>query len=155
MSLLVLDMSALASWLLPSQATATADALFANWREFQFTAPQVFEIELRALMVKAERRAWFTALQAEEALRSVDLLEIDIRSPLPPSDLDMVLLLARKAGLNFYDALYLYLAITERAALASRDCDLLNVARRAGLTVHDLRSTPGIHEEAVSTYVHL
>ena len=60
MSLIVLDASAVAAWALPSQHTASAETLLRDSDRHRFLVPQIFPIEVRSLLLAAERpdRLW-------------------------------------------------------------------------------------------------
>ena len=139
MSLLVVDASCLASWLLPSQATPAARALRARIALFDLIGPAHLRLELRSLLLKAERRGALTASQTLVAVADVEQLAIDLVADVSDEELDMALGLARTTSLSFYDALYLQLAQAEGAALASRDAALLAAAQARGVRIEDCR----------------
>ncbi|MBS0296086.1 MAG: type II toxin-antitoxin system VapC family toxin [Proteobacteria bacterium] len=147
MSLIVVDASVAAAWLLPNQATDMADALFAEWEAHSGIAPGIFAIETRALLLKAERRLWIREKQLTDARARLQRFNITLW-PTPEADaLEDLVELARSAEVSLYDALYLGLALETGAELATRDGRLIGAATRLGVTVRDLRSATGLHED--------
>jgi predicted nucleic acid-binding protein len=138
----VLDASAAASWLIPSQATPAAAAFAALSAGRHLCAPPCFRAEIRGLIVKLERRA---ALAPHSADADLALLEsrMDIERELGDASAlaywAAVMTIARRDRLSVFDAAYLELAQRSAAELASRDAGLVAAAQRAGVTVHDLR----------------
>jgi predicted nucleic acid-binding protein len=147
MSLLVVDASVIASWLLPSQATAATERLLRQLGQQELIAPAVLPIEVRALLLKAERRGWVPRTALRALLEAVDAFDIELY-PMPDiAGFDEIFEQALRLRLGFYDALYLDLALEEGAALATRDASLVAAAVSRGLAVHDLRPATGVHED--------
>jgi predicted nucleic acid-binding protein len=137
-SLLVIDASVSAAWVLPNQMTASALGLFRLWSAYRPIAPYIHLIETRSLLLKGERRRWLSSQQVEEAIAQLTKLNIAIEPPLKDQDLDRVSSVARASGLSFYDAIYLDLAIRTDAELATRDLRLGAACVHAGVGVIDL-----------------
>jgi predicted nucleic acid-binding protein len=138
-SLLVVDASLLAAWVLPSQSTMAADSLRFRLAAFDPIAPDFIRIELRALLSKAERRGAIDAAKIAESLALIDALNVQYAPALDNTDLDQAMTLALSSRISLYDALYLDLAIGERAVLASRDGGLLAAATAQGVAIEDCR----------------
>lgn len=147
MSLIVVDASVAASWMLESQATAATDAFFRTLPDHDAIAPAIFPLEVRSLLLRAERRLALARGGAAAALDRLEDLAIDVHPATPVEALDRPLGLAREAGISFYDAIYLELAVQMDAHLATRDGGLVTAGRRLGLKVHDLRPAIGVHED--------
>lgn len=92
--------------------------------------PQLWHLEMRNVLLVAERRGRITAEQTQKALRILTGLSVSTDST---PDLDMALYLARVHGLTFYDSLYLELAVRHRTALATLDDKLGRAAAAEGL----------------------
>lgn len=136
MMAVVLDASAALAWLLPSQATATADRLLARADDYAFIAPGVFVWEVaNVLVVKARTQS----IVVKDAFDQLDGYEIAFDQPLTEGDVRQLADVATTAGLSLFDAAYLALAIERGAVLASRDKPLLSAATAAGVDVLDLR----------------
>lgn len=136
MTAVVVDASAALAWLLPSQATASADRLLAQADGYDFMAPNVFLWEVaNVLVVKARGHS----LVVGEAFDQLDGIEIALDQPLTDSEVRQLVDVATTAGLSLFDAAYLALAIERRAVLASRDKPLLVAAATVGVDVFDLR----------------
>ncbi len=138
MTLIVVDASAVAAWVLPSQASAAANALVGDARQHRFIVPHIFPIEVRSLLLAAERRGRWTRRDTEVALDQLADLDLETVQMDSSEDLLAVLERARSDRLSMYDAFYLHLALTDGATLASRDKALLAAATRGGAKIMDL-----------------
>jgi predicted nucleic acid-binding protein len=139
LTVVVLDASVVAAWYLDGQATASADLLLRQAAELEFAAPHIFSVEVLNLLLVAERRGRIRQARTEELLEGLDRLQIQVREPLEARRRQTVLALARREGLTAYDALYLDLAISDGAELASRDGALLAAAQAQSVIIRDLR----------------
>ena len=132
MSLLVLDASITANWLLGDEFDPRAIAALDLLGLAGAFVPQLWHYEVRNVLLVAERRGRLLKEQTEERLDSLKGLPIFIdREP----DLHTAFNIARQHGLSFYDALYLELAKRRRAALATLDAKLARAALAEGLEV--------------------
>lgn len=128
--MLVLDASALASWLMPDETGVDLAALSA--RHDVFAAPSLLWAEIRNILVVAERRGRIDRESVDMAIAAIDDLCIVLdRSPSSTA----VIGLCRRHGLTVYDALYLDLALREDAELATLDAALARAARAEGVQV--------------------
>ena len=136
MTTVVLDASAALSWLLPSQATATAHRLLEQADDYDFIAPDIFTWEVaNVLMTKARSRSVVVA----DAFSQLAGMEIAFDHPLTSDEIRELVDVATVAGVSLFDATYLALAMERDAGLASQDSLLLAAATAAGLPVFDLR----------------
>lgn len=135
---MVVDASAIAAWYLPTQATKASEALLRTLEEYDCVAPVVFEIEVRSLMLMAERRRHQSPNDTNAKLSRVFDL-VAVRDERFRDLAGRCLSLARRSGLKLYDAAYLDLALGEGLPLASRDRQLLEAAGAFGVSVFDLR----------------
>jgi predicted nucleic acid-binding protein len=137
-TLIVLDASAVASWALPSQASDSAKQLLREAPRHSFIAPHIFPIEVRSVLLAAERRGGWTSTATATFLEDLNDLEIQTLRMDGRDDLSSVLQTARELRLSLYDAFYLRLAEVEAAVLASRDKALLIACAQRNLAVLDL-----------------
>lgn len=128
--MLVLDASALASWLMPDETGVELAALCA--RHDVFAAPNLLWAEIRNILVVAERRGRIDRDAVDMAIAAIDELGIVLdHAPSSPA----VIGLCRRHGLTVYDALYLDLALREGAELVTLDAALARAARAEGVQV--------------------
>ena len=130
MSDLVLDASIAAAWLFQDELEPRAEAALARLAEQSAFVPQLWRLEIRNVLLTAERRGRLTAGEAVEALD--DLSELPILIDTTP-DLDAAWALARAHQLSYYDALYLELAQRRNGTLATLDAALARAAKAAGV----------------------
>ena len=127
---LITDASAVAAWLMPDEAGY--DLVELARQHDDFIAPMLLWIELRNILLVAERRKRLKAGEAENALAA--LAQLGIALDADPSSAD-VLRLARSHSLSGHDALYLELAVRRSGALATGDAALVRAAQAEGVTV--------------------
>ncbi|HUZ13520.1 MAG TPA: type II toxin-antitoxin system VapC family toxin [Caulobacteraceae bacterium] len=139
MTQILLDASAVISWLVPGQHTRAAEALLDEAAEHDFEAPHIFPAEVRNVMLILERRGRMDASDTARALASLAAYRVVTAEPPDAAGYDDVLELARKERLTVYDGLYLLHALRHGLTIASRDGDLLAAALRNGLAVKDIR----------------
>ena len=131
MSGLVVDASAVASWVMPDEKgpevlldrIAAADELRAPW---------LLWVELRNILLMGERRGRLPPGVTDTLLVAVDDLAITL---VTTADSARVLALAREHDLTAYDALYLATAAQPGTMLATLDRKLAAAARREGVDV--------------------
>lgn len=130
MKLYVLDASVAAVWVLPDENDAQADKALRHMEDSGAVVPRLWHLEIRNVLIVAERRGLITAEHTQKALRTLGRLPILTDST---PNLDLALHLARTHGLTFYDGLYLELAVRRRTALATLDPKLDRAAAAEGL----------------------
>ena len=130
MSVLVLDASIAAAWLFQDESEPRAEAALARLAEQSAIVPQLWRLEIRNVLLTAERQGRLAAAEAVEALD--DLSELPILIDTTP-DLDAAWALARAHQLSYYDALYLELAQRRNGTLATLDTALARAAIAAGV----------------------
>jgi predicted nucleic acid-binding protein len=133
----VVDASLLAAWLLPDEASAGSDALFARVEKEGLLAPDLLRHEVRSVLVNAVRRKRVTPDHISWALRRLE--QLPIRFAGAGDDRD-VIALAERHALTPYDAVYLWLAREESVPLATFDRRLREAAKAEGIAV--LPETP-------------
>jgi len=124
------DASAVAAWLMPDESGYDLAAL--PRQHGDFIAPTLLWIELRNILLVAERRQRLKVSGTENALAALGRLSISLDAE--PSSA-AVFRLARSHGLSGYGALYLELALRRSGALATGDIALVRAARAEGVSV--------------------
>ena len=137
---ILLDASAAIAWLAPGQRTASSEALLSEAHRHRFEAPHIFPAEVRNVLLKLEQRGRIDAFFTGQALEGLAAYDIGIEAPPSLTLYDAILDLARREKLSVYDALYLWQAMRNGVALASRDADLLSAATANSVASFDLRS---------------
>ena len=100
--------------------------------EDEWTVPSVWWFEVRNGLIVNERRGRLTEQMVGMALQELSQTAVTFdRSP----DESIIMALARRHRLTFYDAAYLELALRERLALATLDRALAEAAQREGVEV--------------------
>lgn len=132
MSALILDASVAAAWLFGDETEPRADAALGRLAEDGALVPQLWHIEIRNVLLVAERRG---RISAEQAAAYLDALsELPIVTDTTPY-LAVAFALARAHGLSFYAALYLELAQRRNGEIATLDSALARAAVASGLSV--------------------
>ncbi len=126
--MLVVDSSILLSAFLPDEDGPDLAALVAPHDDL--IAPWLLWIEVRNILLTAQRRGRLTDTFADEILDAIEGLGVSFDTA-PRSD--AVLHLARSHGLTAYDSLYLELALRRQADLATLDHALQRAARAEGV----------------------
>ena len=137
MAAAILDASAALSALVPNQSTDAAKAFFLDLPE-TLIAPSLFKLEVRAALVKLERRGAIPSGHGDTGLKLLESV-MTFGGALSDSAVQSASDLARSSGLSVYDAVYLDLARANGAALATRDSGLIHAASGMGVHVSDLR----------------
>lgn len=126
--MLVVDSSVLLSALLPDEDGADLTTLVAAHEDL--IAPTLLWVELRNVVLAAERRGRLGEEVADAILAAIDDLGVVLDAE-PASD--VVVRCARRHGLTAYDALYLELALRRGAHLATLDEQLRRAAQAEGV----------------------
>lgn len=132
MSAPVVDCSTTAAWVLADEESKSADlALDVVVREGALV-PALWWVEIRNVLLRAERVGRVAAEDTESALSL--LKNLRIRLDQAPRDQE-VMSLARSHGLTAYDAVYLELALRNQRPMATLDRKLAQAARAEGVEV--------------------
>lgn len=130
--MLILDASVAAAWLSKDETEPRADAVLERLAEVGAIVPQLWHLEMRNVLLVAERRG---RVAAEQTTAFLDALRaLPIRTDTAP-DFTAALELARAYGLSFYDAHYLELAQRCNGEIATLDSSLARAAVAAGLSL--------------------
>ena len=139
-SVVTLDASVAAAWLLPDEASDAADALYAGMlaKTTSLQAPALWAWELGNLLRMASRRGRLTDPQLEQALGILGRSDVALETAPDEHRVRITLRLAQLHMLTFYDAAYLEQAQRTGAQLASKDRALRLAAARTGVPCLDL-----------------
>ncbi len=137
---ITIDASAVAAWLLPDEASAAADALYAQALHGTepFQAPALFAWETGNLLSMARRRGRITQAQAQTALTLLGRAKVRLETGPETERMLATLALARRNELSVYDASYLEQALRTGARLATKDAQLRRCAAQAGVACIEL-----------------
>lgn len=126
----VLDSSIALAWVLGDEPSAPAEAVLERVAETGGVAPSLWWVEVRNVLVTAERRGRLTEEETATALQALDALGVRLdQAP----DSATLLRLARTHRLTAYDALYLELSIRQQHPLATLDRRLGAAAKAEGI----------------------
>ena len=132
---IVVDPSAAAAWVLPDEAQAAANDLYAQARLVPdlFHAPQLWIWEMGNILITGHRRKRISAQDVERGLELLAAARV-VFDPVPGAHRQAQIgRLALAHGLSFYDAAYLELVLRLNGQLASRDRALLSAASACGI----------------------
>ena len=132
MTTLVLDASVACDWLLDDELDPRAVRVAERVSQDGALVPQLWHLEVRNALVNAEHRGRLTAQGLSDRLGA--LRQLPVVTDAEP-EVDAVVALARSHHISIYDAVYLELARRRRAALATLDAGLVEVAAAAEVTV--------------------
>ncbi len=132
MSAPVVDCSTTAAWILSDEQSPDADAALEVVRENGALVPALWWLEIRNVLLRAERRGRVVPDDADAALARLQTLRIQLDYASRHPEL---MRLARGHGLTAYDAAYLDLALRERRRLATLDRKLGSAAEAEGIEV--------------------
>lgn len=128
----VLDSSVTLAWVLRDEQSARADTTLEQVASIGGVAPALWWVEVRNVLVIAERRGRLTQEDTAVALQALDALGIHLdHAP----DNTSLFRLARAHRLSAYDALYLELAIRQQRPLATLDHKLRAAAQAEGIAL--------------------
>ena len=128
----VLDSSVTLAWVLRDEQSSRADATLDQVAKIGGVAPALWWVEVRNVLVIAERRGRLTPEDTAVAVQTLDALGIHLdHAP----DNASLLRLARTYRLTAYDALYLELAVRQQRPLATLDRRLSAAAQAEGITL--------------------
>jgi predicted nucleic acid-binding protein len=128
MPAVVIDASATLAWLFGENDPK--DWLTAQASSAALLAPAHWRLEVVNAVIVKERRRQITRVQGDRFLQILDALPIATVQSRPEQTLSQLADLARDHPLTAYDAVYLDLALTASASLATLDNNLKDAAGR-------------------------
>ena len=128
----VLDASTTAAWCFPDETSSAADQALDHLSNDNAFAPQIWWAEIRNILVVSERRGRIEPQESGRFLSDLSRLPIAIDNDAQEA---VVLDVARRHGLTFYDTLYLELALRHALPLATLDERLASASKKVGVAV--------------------
>lgn len=133
----VLDASIALSWCFQDEATATTDMLLEKAREEVIYAPVIWPLEITNVLLGAEKKNRITYAEMTLLIDLLQKLQIEIDEGAVFRSFTDILSLAHAEGLTSYDAAYLELALRKNLPLATKDKQLLRVAKSLGVATYN------------------
>ena len=130
MPAIALDTSVVVAWVLDDENEPYADAAFASPLISGWLVPRFWHIEMRNVLLTAERRNRMSSARAAQHLETLTALSIDTDDQ---TDLNAAYELAKTHVLSIYDAVYLELALRRDVMMATLDRRLRWAAQSEGL----------------------
>ena len=130
MNTLALDTSVAAAWVLDDENEPYATAAFSLLPAESALVPRLWHLELRNVLLSAERMNRLSPVRAGQHLAALAALPIETDDD---TDLSTAYELAKTYRLTIYDAVYLELAQRRNVLLATLDNALRRAARAEGL----------------------
>jgi len=132
---LILDNSAAMPFVNEDEADERSQALLDRILDEGAFVPPLFYAEFANALLNAGRRRRLTGEEQQRALETMGRLPLEIDDLDPTSS--ALLFLGERLRLTVYDAWYLYLAISRRLPLATRDEALRAAAKSVGVELVD------------------
>lgn len=128
----VIDASVAGAWVLPDEQSDIARAIRLGYEHNVSTVPAHWWMEVRNLLLMAERKGRIDSSRSERALALFARLPMEMDdAPDEPLLMDV----ARRHQLTAYDAAYLELALRTGSPLATLDRPLAKAAKAEDVTV--------------------
>jgi predicted nucleic acid-binding protein len=131
----VIDASATIAWLFEDENDEASQQTARFVQENGAVAPAIWRLEVANVLRSAERRGRCSAAFVDQSLARLDRLSVAIDGDTDRQAWNKTLELSRAENLTAYDAAYLELAVRQRLPLATRDQELIEAARRTGVSV--------------------
>ncbi len=130
MPAIALDTSVVVAWVLDDENEPYADAAFVSPLISGWLVPRFGHIEMRNVLLTAERRNRMSSTRAAQHLETLTALSMDTDDQ---TDLNAACELAKTHVLSIYDAVYLELALRRDVMMATLDRRLRRAAQSEGL----------------------
>ncbi|HET7036781.1 MAG TPA: type II toxin-antitoxin system VapC family toxin [Thermomicrobiaceae bacterium] len=129
----VLDASLALTWCFEDETTEASERVLDRLRADRAIVPSIWPLEVANSLALAERRQRITRARADQEIRRLLILPIEVAMIDTATAWHAVLPLARDHGLTAYDASYLELALRSGLALATLDRRLIAAAAQLGI----------------------
>ena len=127
----VLDNSVVCGWMLSDQADTYTDAVAQRLIDDVAVAPSLLRLEFVNVLRTACKRERIAIDAASEIIEHINALPIEYDSV--SGEPAQIMQLSLRFNLSSYDAAYLDLALRRQLPVATRDSDLADAARAAGV----------------------
>jgi predicted nucleic acid-binding protein len=131
----IVDASVALSWYFRDEESELSERLFAMTDDHQLLVPPHWFSEVANGMRMGEMRGRCSEDDAPSFIALLGRMRYAIDRLAPFAQFDMILPLAREHALTVYDAIYLHLAMSSRAPMATFDKRLASAAREVGVEV--------------------
>ena len=131
----VVDASVALAWFFKDEETEFSERLFAMTDTHELLVPPHWFSEVANGMRIGEVRKRCTAEEAGLFVKKLEQMRFAIDRLQPFSQFELILPLARTHNLTVYDAIYLHIASSSGAPLATFDKELADAARSVGVDV--------------------
>lgn len=135
MTAFVLDASSALACILPDEQDPASEELLERWGRAGVHVPGLWHTEVLNTLLIAERRGRISRHDRLITLQDFKRLPTTVDGRVGAYAWDDVLPYAERFRLTVYDAAYLELAMRLSLPLATRDNQLADAGRRAGLTI--------------------
>jgi len=129
----VLDCSVALAWIMPDEQDRRADAILEHLRADVAVVPTLWRLEVGNVLLMGIRRNRITESEAEQAIRDLRALPIEVDQSTHEHAFGKTGELAMQHRLTMYDAAYLELALRRNIRLATLDGALAAAGRAAGI----------------------
>jgi predicted nucleic acid-binding protein len=131
----IVDASVVLSWYFRDEESELSERLFAMTDDHQLLVPPHWFSEVANGMRMGEMRGRCSEDDAPSFIALLGRMRYAIDRLAPFAQFDMILPLAREHALTVYDAIYLHLAMSSRAPMATFDKRLASAALAVGVKV--------------------
>lgn len=132
---IVIDSSITMSWIIVDERTDANQAVLDRATRQGMAAPTLWPIEVANSLAMAQRRGRMTAALRNQALRDLQMMQVEIDDQTLSHVWQTTMGLADAHSLTVYDATYLELAMRRRLSLATLDKALIAAAARVGVEI--------------------
>jgi predicted nucleic acid-binding protein len=128
--LIVVDASLIVALVLREDNVADPDLIFDLLRTTQISVPAHWPAEIANALWSNKRRGRITAEMVNDAAQYLSAFKPRIDAAPKPDRMPALVAFAEREHLTVYDAIYVELALSSNASLASIDADVRQCARR-------------------------
>lgn len=133
--MIVVDASLAAAWLFHEANAVPTAALVGILATQPILVPSHWPTELGNAVRRAVRTKRIVSGEIEPIMQRLTLLDINVVSPVTPSDIGRIVHFALEYRLSVYDAAYVMLAAARRVPLATLDNAMKSAAHKLGVSV--------------------
>jgi predicted nucleic acid-binding protein len=131
--MIVIDASTALAWVFDENDFAERFA--SQFASEKLLAPPIWRLEVVNVILRNERQKLITPDQGNRILAALDAIGVEIADSQSGQTLEQLAVFARPHQLTSYDAAYLTVALSASAALLTLDQNLIDAARRLGVSI--------------------